>query len=49
MKKKIRPSDSAGRACYVLRNQWMIDDSDFVIFHLDENNSANDLEEGATR
>ena len=40
---EIKKSDrvnSAGRACYILRNQWMIDDSDFVIFHLDENNST---------
>lgn len=26
--------DSAGRACYVERNQWMIDDSDFLIVYL---------------
>ena len=32
--------NSAGRACYVLRNQWMVDDSDFAIFHFDENNST---------
>ena len=31
---------SAGRACYVERNYWMIDESDFAIFHLDENNST---------
>ena len=34
----IRKSDrvnSAGRACYVERNQWIIDDSDFVIFRID--------------
>ena len=32
--------NSAGRACYVERNYWMIDESDFAIFHLDENNST---------
>ena len=31
--------NSAGRACYVERNYWMIDESNFAIFHLDENNS----------
>ena len=33
----IRKSDrvnSAGRACYVERNQWIIDDSDFVTYFL---------------
>ena len=41
--KKQRKSDrvnSAGRACYVERNYWMIDESNFAIFHLDENNST---------
>ena len=33
--------NSAGRACYVLRNQWMIDESDFAIFHIDLDNSKN--------
>ena len=32
--------NSAGRACYVERNYWMIDESDFAILHLDENNST---------
>jgi len=32
--------NSAGHACYVERNYWMIDESDFAIFHLDENNST---------
>ena len=32
--------NSAGRACYVERNYWMIDESNFAIFHLDENNST---------
>ena len=30
--------NAVGRACYVERNRWMIDESDFAIFHLDENN-----------
>ena len=41
---KIKKSDrvnSAGRSCYVLRNQWMIDESDFAIFYLNENNRNN--------
>ena len=36
---EIKKSDrvnSAGRACYVLRNQWMIDDSMFSVFLLEE-------------
>ena len=40
---EIKKSDrvnSAGRACYVERNYWMIDESNFAIFHLDENNST---------
>lgn len=40
---EIKKSDrvnSAGRACYVERNYWVIDESDFAIFHLDENNST---------
>ena len=40
---EIKKSDrvnSAGKACYVERNYWMIDESDFAIFHLDENNST---------
>ena len=35
----IRKSDrvnSAGRAAYLERNYWMINDSDFVVVHLDE-------------
>ena len=32
--------NSAGRACYVERNYWKIDESDFAILHLDENNST---------
>lgn len=34
--KRCEKVDMAGRACYVERNQWMIDDSNFVIVHLDE-------------
>ena len=40
----IRKSDrvnSAGRACYVERNYWMIDDSDFVIVYLDKTKKTN--------
>ena len=40
---EIKKSDrvnSAGRDCYVERNYWMIDESDFAIFHLDENNNT---------
>lgn len=40
---EIKESDrvnSAGYACYVERNYWMIDESDFAIFHLDENNNT---------
>ncbi len=40
---EIKKSDrvnSAGHACYVERNYWMIDESDFAIFHFDENNST---------
>ena len=39
----IRKSDrvnSAGRATYVERNQWMIDESVFVIMHYDENKNT---------
>ena len=32
--------NSAGHACYVEGNYWMIDESDSAIFHLDENNST---------
>ena len=37
---EIRKSDrvnSAGRTCYVERNQWMIDDSDFAIISIKKN------------
>ncbi len=40
---EIKKSDrvnSAGRDCYVERNYWMIGESDFAIFHLDENNNT---------
>ena len=36
---EIKKSDSlnaAGRACYIERNQWMIDESDFAVFCLEE-------------
>ena len=39
-RKKSDRVNSAGRACYVERNYWMIDESNFAIFHLDENNST---------
>ena len=41
---EIKKSDrvnSAGCACYVLRNQWVIDDSDSAMFYLDENKIEN--------
>ena len=34
--KKSSRVNSAGRAAYVERNYWMINDSDFVVVHLDE-------------
>ena len=34
--KKSSWVDSAGRAAYVERNYWMINDSDFVVVHLEE-------------
>lgn len=39
--KKSGRVNSAGRACYVLRNQWMIDESNFAIFHIDLDDSKN--------
>ncbi len=36
--KKIGRVNSAGRASYVERNQWMIDDSDFCLFYLKNSN-----------
>ena len=41
---EIKKSDrvnSAGRASYVERNKYMLNESDFSIFHLIENNCAN--------
>ena len=32
--KKSSRVDSAGRACYVERNQWMIDESDCTLFYI---------------
>ena len=34
--KKSSRVNSAGRAAYVERNYWMINDSGFVVVHLDE-------------
>ena len=34
--KKSDRVNSAGRAAYVERNYWMINDRDFVVVHLDE-------------
>ena len=36
--KKSDRVNSAGRAAYVERNQWMIDDSDFCLFYLKNSN-----------
>ena len=36
---EIKKSDrvnSAGRACYVERNQWMVDDSEYVLLYFDK-------------
>ena len=38
--KKSDRVNSAGRAAYVERNYWMINDSDFVVVHLDEERNA---------
>ena len=35
-RKNSEKINSAGRASYVERNQWIIDDSNFVIIHLDK-------------
>ena len=35
--KKSDRVNSAGCTVYIERNQWMIDDSDFIIIYLDEN------------
>ena len=34
--KKSSRVNSAGRVAYVERNYWMINDSDFVVVHLEE-------------
>ena len=34
--KKSDRIDAAGRACYVERNYWMADESDFAVFYYDE-------------
>jgi uncharacterized phage-like protein YoqJ len=39
--KKSDRVNSAGRASYVERNQWMIDDSDFIIIYFDEKKVKN--------
>ena len=39
--KKSDRVNSAGCACYVERNYWMIDDSDFVIVYLDKTKKTN--------
>ena len=41
MEKTIKSDrvNAAGYICYVLRNQWMIDDSDFAIFHIIHDNT----------
>ena len=41
---EIKKSDrvnSAGRACYVERNQWIINDSEFAIMHYENSKSMN--------
>ena len=45
---EIKKSDrvnSAGRAAYIERNQWMVDNSNFAIFHL---NTAEEKKGGGT-
>lgn len=47
---EIRESDrinSAGRAAYVERNQWMVDESKYVIFCLNENRESTNKKSGA--
>ena len=39
--KKSDRVNSAGRASYLERNYWMIDDSDFVIVYLDKTKKTN--------
>lgn len=46
--KKSDRVDSAGRASYVERNQWMIDDSDFVIVYYNLNKAHNNAGEGTS-
>ena len=40
-KEKSDRVNVAGCACCVERNQWMIGESNYTIFHLEENNSTN--------
>ena len=47
---EIRESDrinSAGRAAYVERNQWMVDESKYVIFCLNENKESTNKKSAA--
>ena len=41
MRKTIKSDrvNAAGYICYVIRNQWMIDDSDCAIFHIIHDNT----------
>ena len=48
---EIKKSDrvnSAGRACYVERNYWIIDESKYVVFYLDEKNQSRKRTSGTT-